>query len=103
MKAKETLFHVAVLSNFARGFDKYARVYSKARIPESTYPGEFYVLRRADLAIGGAKARALLDRLALPGDGLIALRASLPSAQLAPNLRNGLGLVWPSPAIPLDA
>ncbi|HEY0988147.1 MAG TPA: radical SAM protein [Kofleriaceae bacterium] len=99
----DPVFHATVLSNFARGFDKYARVYSKARIPESTYPGEFYVLRRADLAIGAAKARALLDRLALPGDALIALRTSLPSAQLAPNLRNGLGLVWPSPAIPLDA
>jgi pyruvate-formate lyase-activating enzyme len=99
----EPMFHATLLSNFARGFDKYARAYSKASIPESTYPREFYVLRRADLAIGATKARALLDRLALPGDALIALRTLLPASQLAPNARNGAGMVWPSPAIPLDA
>ncbi|HET9624162.1 MAG TPA: radical SAM protein [Kofleriaceae bacterium] len=97
------LFHATVLSNFARGFDKYARAYAKANIAESRYPDEFYVLRRDDLAIGARKAAALRDRLALPGDDLIALRAQLPGERLAPNTRNGLGLVWPSPTLPLAA
>jgi hypothetical protein len=42
----ETLWHVTVLSNFARGYDKYARVYSKAGIAESTFPDRFFLLRR---------------------------------------------------------
>ncbi len=97
-----TAYHVSVLSNFARGFDKYRRLYSKGGIPESTYPNEFYVLSEEQLAIGVAKASDLLERLGLPGDRLIALRAQLPSHCLEPNRRTGLGQVWPSSDLPLS-
>jgi len=94
------MFHVTVLSNFARAYDKYARVYDKARIAESTYPNEFYVLGEHELAIGVAKARRLLDRLALPGDELIALRTGV--TELAANTRTGLGRVYASGRLPID-
>ncbi|MEO8548875.1 MAG: radical SAM protein [Kofleriaceae bacterium] len=94
------MFHVTVLSNFARAYDKYARAYDKARIEESTYPDEFYVLDERELAIGVAKARRLLERLALRGDALIALRTSVTA--LRPNERNGRGLVYASSRLPID-
>jgi pyruvate-formate lyase-activating enzyme len=93
-------FHVTVLSNFARAYDKYARVYDKGRIAESTYPDAFYVLGEHELGIGVAKARRLLDRLALAGDALIALRTEV--AELTPNLRNGRGQVYASPRLPME-
>ena len=94
------MFHVTVLSNFARGYDKYARAYDKARIAESTYPDEHYVLAADELAIGVHKARRLLDRLGLPGDALIALRTEVATQ---PNTRNGMGRVYPHARLPITA
>ncbi len=99
----ETVYHITVLSNFARGYDKYRRVYTKADIPESTYPDCFYVLREDELAIGVLKASSLLEKLDIPGNRLIVLRAILPADALEPNERNGLGRVWPRAELPLDA
>ncbi|HEX7816137.1 radical SAM protein [Dyella sp.] len=91
MAHRETLYHVAVLSNFARGFDKYALSYSKAGIPESTYPDRFFLLRHEELAIGIAKATPLLHKLALDGNRLIVLRTEVDSEVLHENTRNGKG------------
>ncbi len=99
----ETVYHVTVLSNFARGYDKYRRVYAKSGIPESTFPDRFFVLRADELGIGVRKAAPLLDRLGIVGNRLIALRASLPSGALLSNERNGLGRVWPHGELPLDS
>ncbi|MGO9000006.1 MAG: radical SAM protein [Polyangiaceae bacterium] len=95
-------FHVTVLSNFARAYDKYRRVYSKRRVPESTYPACFYVLGKSDLAVGRAKASVLLEKLALSGDDLLVLESRLPRAALEAHPRGGPGLVWPSPDLPID-
>src|SRR5689334_4169508 len=84
-------FHVTVLSNFARGFDKYSRTYSKANIPESTYPDRFFLLRREELGIGIQKATPLLEKLGLAGNLLIALETELDADLLQPNTRNGRG------------
>ena len=91
MADRETLYHVAVLSNFARGFDKYALSYSKVGIPESTYPDRFFLLRRDELEIGIEKAGSLLARLGLDGDRLIALETEVDATALQPNTRNGKG------------
>lgn len=99
----ETLFHITVLSNFARAFDKYALSYSKARIPESTFPDRFFLLRHEELGIGIRKARGLLERLGLEGDRLIALETHVPSEQLQPNERTGLGRFIHRPEIRLSA
>lgn len=88
---KETLYHVTLLSNFARGFDKYARVFSKSGIPESTFPDRFFLLRRDELGIGVDKASALLNRLAIEGDRLIALETDEETESLKPNAANGRG------------
>ncbi len=94
-------FHVTVLSNFARGYDRYARAYRKGMIPESTYPGESYVLAERDLDIGMSKARRLKAKLAIAGDQIVAIEALLPAGRVSPNRRNGLGSVWASPDLPV--
>ncbi|MBR7825815.1 radical SAM protein [Actinospica sp. MGRD01-02] len=84
-------FHVIVLSNFARGFDKYAFTYGKAGIPESTFPDRFHLLTRSELGIGIDKARTLLERLAIPGDRLLVLETTVDPRELVPNVATGLG------------
>jgi len=101
-EAGETLWHVTVLSNFARGYDKYARRYSKAGIPESTFPRRFFLLREEELEIGIRKASALLAKLALPGNRLLALRTSVSPEMLRINTRTGLGRFVESSDIHID-
>jgi pyruvate-formate lyase-activating enzyme len=95
------LYHVTVLSNFARGYDKYTRTYRKALIPQSSFPDTSYVLATADLAVGILKASRLLARLQIAGDRLIILEANIEHSQVSPNTRNGLGLIYPSGDLPL--
>ena len=95
-------FHVTVLSNFARGYDRYARAYRKGLIPESTYPTESYVLEERDLDIGISKACRLKAKLAIPGDQIVAIASRLPAGRVLPNMRNGLGSVWASPDLPVS-
>jgi len=97
-----SMYHVTVLSNFARAFDKYSGLYRKSAIPESAYPNEFYVLPRTELRVGIAKASKLRDKLQIPGDELLAIEALLPREKIGPNLRNGLGSVWPHPDLPVS-
>lgn len=98
----ETLWHVTVLSNLMRGYDKYARVYSKAGIAESTFPDRFYLLRENELGAGIMKAQGLLDRLALPGNRLVALRTVVPEHELRENTRTGIGRYMEHGSIVLD-
>lgn len=102
-KNLERLIHVIVLSNFARGFDKYALAYCKAGIPESSYPDRFHLLTRDDLVVGVDKAQHLLDRLAIPGDRLLALETVVSTAHLSPNKTTGLGMVFRDARIQLSA
>ena len=85
------LYHVTVLSNFARAYDKYSGLYSKVRIPESTFPDRFFLLGRDEIDIGVAKAARLLDRLRLEGDRLLVLETSVAEGELCDNARTGLG------------
>lgn len=87
----DSLYHVTVLSNFVRGYDKYARVYDKSQIPESTYPGKFYLLSLDEIDIGVRKASILLRKTGLSGDRLIALKTEVDAEELRPNLLNGRG------------
>jgi len=92
MVQKEIFFHVTVLSNFSRGFDKYANVYCKENIPESTYPDRFFLLRRDELAIGVQKATRLLKKLGLPQNRLIALATEIDESLPQSNESNGQGM-----------
>src|SRR5881227_2820691 len=87
----EELFHVTVLSNLTRAYDKYGRTYSKAHVPESRFPDRFFLLRRDELAVGVAKARALLAKTRLPGDRLLVLQTRAEAGELRPNTVTGLG------------
>jgi molybdenum cofactor biosynthesis enzyme MoaA len=102
MTARENLFHVTVLSNFARGFDKYSRSYCKERIQESTFPDRFFLLRRDELGIGVKKATRLLRKLGLDGNRLIVLETDVDSSFLRSNTANGLGRFIPSNRITLN-
>jgi len=82
-------YHATVLSNFARGYDKYSRTYDKSGVPESRFPDQFHLLEEDDLGIGIAKAGSLRDKLG--GGRLVVLRTSVPEHTLQPNERTGLG------------
>lgn len=84
-------YHVTVLSNFARGFDKYDRTYSKQRIQESKFPDQFHVLTLETLSIGLQKNDKLLSRLSIPGNCLIILKTEIQESHLSPNTDTGLG------------
>ena len=94
-------FHVTVLSNFARGFDKYSDTYNKARIPESTFPDRFFVLTRDQLNIGFRKASGLLEKLNLPGNELLVIETQIDESQLHSNTRTGLGKFIFSASLPV--
>ena len=95
------LYHVTVLSNFARAYDKYSGHYSKARIPESTFPDRFYLLDRDEIGIGIGKATRLLARLGFDGDRLIVLETRVPGEELCANTTTGLGRTIGRPHIQL--
>jgi organic radical activating enzyme len=99
----ETLWHVTVLSNLIRGYDKYSRAYSKSRIPESTFADRFFLLRESELRHGVAKARPLLQRLDIPGNRLVALRTAVSAQELRANTRTGIGRFVERDHIILDA
>ncbi|MFT4189518.1 MAG: radical SAM protein [Aeromicrobium sp.] len=92
--------YVTVLSNWLAGYDRYRRVYSKAGLPASTYPSEFYLLRD-DYTIGLEKARALRAKVGVEGDRIIRVDADLEERLISPNTRNGRGYVAPVNAIPV--
>jgi molybdenum cofactor biosynthesis enzyme MoaA len=82
-------FHVTVLSNFAKGYDKYSRTYSKANLPLSKHPNDFYLLDE-DLSVGFEKANRLLEKT-VSGDDVIVLRTRVKNYELHANCRTGLG------------
>jgi len=88
---KLSRYHVTVLSNFIRGYDRYTRRYDKSAIGESTYPDQFFLLDREKLSIGVEKTQRLLSKLSIPGDELIVLETTIDPNDLHPNLNTGLG------------
>jgi hypothetical protein len=99
----ETLYFVTALSNLIRGFDKYSRIYDKARIIESTFPGRFFLLTRDELPIGIRKASHLPEKTRLVGDRLVVLQTHARTDELFPNSRTGLGRFVERSGILLDA
>jgi molybdenum cofactor biosynthesis enzyme MoaA len=84
-------YHATVLSNFIRGYDKYARRYAKTEIPESRFPTRFFVLRREDLHLGIDRASQLIMRTGMPDDRVLVLQTRVRSGELRPNERTGIG------------
>ena len=86
-----TVFHVTVLSNFARAFDKYSKSYDKSKISESTYPGRFFVLHFDELSIGINKANKLIEKLKIDGNRPIILKTRIDPSSLLRDHPSGLG------------
>jgi molybdenum cofactor biosynthesis enzyme MoaA len=84
-------YHATVLSNFIRGFDKYARRYAKTDIPESRFPARFFVLSRRDLQLGIDRAAQLMLRTGLPGERVLVLGTRVEPGELRANERTGIG------------
>lgn len=95
-------YHVTVLSNFARGFDKYAMTYSKAAIAESTFPDRFFLLDAHELHHGVRKASGLLPRTGHPNDRLLVLETRVDPGSLHVNSRTGIGRYVEGPTIRLS-
>jgi molybdenum cofactor biosynthesis enzyme MoaA len=74
--------YVTVASNFAKGYDKYSRRYSKELIPESTFPNRFYLLE-TDLEAGFNKAKKLLAKTP-DGDRIIVIQTRIDIDHLSP-------------------
>jgi molybdenum cofactor biosynthesis enzyme MoaA len=102
-RGANVLYYVTALSNLVRGYDKFARTYGKAGIPESTFPDRFFLLRRDELQVGIAKAGHLPAKTGLPGDRLIAVQTHAEDAELRPNTRTGLGRYVECGHVPVDA
>ena len=66
-------YHVTILSNFSRGYDKYSNCYSKNNIPVK-FPDKFFLLDEEQLFIGLAKNRKLLNKNNDPDDKLLILK-----------------------------
>ncbi|MFZ4573950.1 MAG: radical SAM protein [Phycisphaerales bacterium] len=94
------------LSEWTRGFDRYAMRYSKELLPASRHPDCFFMMKVGEnLAPALEKVRSRIARTAVHGDRVVALRADLPERPGA-MVRNthtgtGVGWRWPKPWIPL--
>ncbi len=96
-------YHITTLSNFAKGYDKYKRQYSKADIAQSTFPDQFFLLRENELPIGVAKAARLVEKLELEGDRLIALKTRVPENHLRRDHASGVAQYIPQNYINLES
>jgi len=99
--AQVSRFYFTALSNFALGYDRYQRIYSKRNIP-SRFPSRFYFLKEADIAIGRERAQQLVKKLNLPGDDVIALETKVAPSALQENTATGIGQFIESESIDLE-
>jgi hypothetical protein len=96
-------YHATVLSNFIRGYDKYARRYAKVGIPESRFPARFFLLKREELQVGIDKASRLVLRTAMPGERVLVLKTRVDPGELQPNQRTGIGELVERSFIDIDS
>jgi len=98
-----TWYHITTLSNFSRGYDKYTKRYSKAAIPESSFPNQFFVLKKEELSIGIQKTLKLIKKIGLTGDRLIALATQIPINNLRSDHSSGVAQYIPQNYIDLES
>jgi len=85
-------YHVTLLSNLIKGYDKYSGRYSKGQISQSRYPNYFFVLPKDQLHIGLEKTESLLEKNALYGDEAIIIKTCIPPEAVQANTVTGTGL-----------
>ena len=96
-------YHVTTLSNFVRGYDKYKGRYSKTDISQSTFPDQFFLLKKDELSIGVSKAKRLIKKIGLDGDRLIALKTHVVEDQMLRDHESGVAQYIPQNYIELDS
>lgn len=89
---KKAYYHVTLLSNLMKGYDKYSGRYSKSNIEQSRYPYYFFLLPKDQLAIGLEKARGLLAKNGKENDKPIIIKTYIQEAEVRPNTVTGTGL-----------
>ncbi|CAA6821525.1 MAG: Radical SAM protein [uncultured Sulfurovum sp.] len=86
----QNYYHVTLASNFIKGFDKYKKRYSKVNLKASTFPEQFFVLKRNELSIGIDKATKLLNKLGNREDFLIVLVTNIGDLETYNDHETGL-------------
>jgi len=71
------MYYVTVLANFAKAYDKYARIYDKKHILESTFSDKFYLVPFGELEIGINKATKLLEKLKINNNQLLIIETNI--------------------------
>jgi molybdenum cofactor biosynthesis enzyme MoaA len=74
-----------------KGYDKYQGQYSKSNIIQSTFPNQFFLLKKTELPIGIAKAAELIKKLGLEGDRPIVLKTRVSENNLYSDHVSGVG------------
>ncbi|MDE3268717.1 MAG: aminotransferase class I/II-fold pyridoxal phosphate-dependent enzyme [Pseudomonadota bacterium] len=87
---REDVYYATVLSNFARAYDKYAGVYTKEGVHESTFPDNFFLLSETELPVGIDKAKRLSQKTAPDGDRVLIVKTSVLASELLPNQDSGI-------------
>lgn len=80
-KIPKTMYHVTLLSNFSKAYDKYTNQYNKTKLPESTFLDKFHVLTAPDIWMGIEKTSRLLKKLGIINDKLILIETKIPDDQ----------------------
>lgn len=96
-------FYFTALSNFAIGYDRYRRIYSKKNIKQSRFPERFFLLQESEIDIGIQMAQKLVQKLGITHDEVIALETKLLPHLLNENTTTGIGEYIESDSIDLEA
>ena len=84
-------YYITIASNFIIGFDKYKKIYSKRNLTHSTFANQFFLLKKEEFGIGIAKAKKLLEKVAIKEDFLIVLGTKLNHQKTFKDHSTGLG------------
>lgn len=69
-------YYFTTVSNFAQGYDKYSRTFTKNR--GFTYPDKFFLCQAHELDAGIIKAQRLLKKVNNPEDKILVIRTCVP-------------------------
>lgn len=96
-------YFATALSNLAAAYDKYTKVYDKARLPMSTFPDRFFTLERSEIVIGLEKAYRLSRKTGRIGDRPVIVETRVDSATLRVDHHTGLGAYYFGTSAPIVA
>jgi uncharacterized Fe-S cluster-containing radical SAM superfamily protein len=96
------LYHVTILSNFSRAYEKYTNTFDKHLIPHSTFKDMFHLLTLDDIDIGISKVTKLIKKLAVKGNRLLVIETNVNNTTPIMKTANGNGYYIDSNRITVD-